>query len=157
MLKKTLVLIFLLVSASQAASFYKSSWSLEHNPDAFAHDVVMSCLTAAAAHVKTEGNMISLEDDQQCSDEIHAVSLLWDHTPTVPMKSINTRLRNEAQIRKAIADHFPNANAQDLKILPGDSAESKCPCMILNGAKAVEAVNFIRKEFSGNQSLLKSN
>jgi methionine-rich copper-binding protein CopC len=153
---KTFFLLVAVVSSAQAASFLKSSWTLTNTPDAFAHDVGMSCLTAAAAHIKTEGKVISLEDDQGCSDEIHALSLVWDHSPTVPMKSINTRRRNEAQLRKAIAENFQNASPEELKILPGDSSGSKCPCMVLSGTKAIDAVNFIRKEEKSN-SLLKAN
>jgi hypothetical protein len=72
------------------------------------------------------------------------LTLLWDHSPAIPMKAINTRHRNEAEIRKMIADHFGNATADRLKILPGDATESKCPCMVLRGSQATDAIHFIK-------------
>jgi hypothetical protein len=148
--------LILTATLAHAGSFLKSSWTLTNTPDTFAHDVAMSCLTAAAANIKTEGKTISLEDDQGCSDEIRTLSLLWDHSPAIPMKSINTRHRNEAEIRKTIAEHFGKTTTDQLKILPGDATESKCPCMVLRGSQATDAIHFIRAE-EKNNSLLKTN
>ncbi len=63
----------------------------------------------------------------------------------------------QAKMRQALESHFGKTTIDgELKIIPGNSKESRCPCRILSGTKASEAVSFLKKELS-TPALLKAN
>jgi hypothetical protein len=138
----TLSLSFFIASA-EAIIWSKRSWTLEHNADSFAHDVAMACLTTKSSTITTSGNEIILQDDKACGDDLQSLSLNWDKDTTVPLKSINTVRRDSDKMNAELSEKFKNSTPAELTVLP----KSHCPCLILQGSQAKDAIAFLRQQF----------
>jgi hypothetical protein len=147
----SIALSSLLGSNAHAISWTQRSWTLQHDPDKFAHDVAAACLTTASSKIETQGKEIMIQDSRLCGDEIKKLSQEWDKDPSVPMVSVSTRRRPEDRMRAALSEQFSkqseDAKADELKIFPEESEHKRCPCLVLSGSKAVEAKNFLVEKF----------
>jgi hypothetical protein len=137
------------VLSAEAIVYSKRSWKLENNPDAFAHDVAMACLTSKSSNISTSGTEITIQDDKACGDDLQALSLEWDKNPTVPMMSINTIRRDrqhmKATLSEKFSEKFKDSKPEELTILP----KNHCPCVILRGTRAKEAKTFLFEQLGG--------
>jgi hypothetical protein len=133
------------VLSAEAIVYSKRSWKLEHNPDAFAHVVAMSCLTSKSSNISTSGTEIILQDGKACGDDLQALSLMWDKNPDVPMMSINTVRRDRKKMEAALSEKFKGSMAEQLTVLP----KNHCPCLVFQGTQAKEAKSFLHETFGG--------
>jgi hypothetical protein len=131
--------------SAEAIIWSKRTWKLEHNPDAFAHDVAMACLTTKSSHISTNGTEITLQDDKACGDDLQTLSQTWDKDPSVQMASINTIRRDRKKMEASLTEKFKGSKSEELTVLP----KTHCPCMIVQGSRAKEAVAYIHENFGG--------
>jgi hypothetical protein len=129
--------------SAEAIIWSKHTWKLEHNPDAFAHDVAMACLTTKSSNISTNGTEITLQDDKACGDDIQTLSQTWDKDPNVQMASVNTIRRDRKKMKAALTEKFKDSKTTELTVLP----KSNCPCLVVQGSRAKEAVAFIHVQF----------
>jgi len=129
--------------SAEAIIWSKRTWKLEHNPDTFAHDVAMACLTTKSSNISTNGTEITLQDDKACGDGIQGLSQTWDKDPHVQMASINTIRRDRKKMKSLLSEKFKGSKTAELIVLP----KIHCPCLVVQGSRAKEAVAYIHEKF----------